>query len=113
MHAGRLLSGFLGDSATDQSSLDRSHLAPEYFTKDSLNGCFKERLTSLHELLYQFWRSGQENLGSPEWLDRQAEAVANQRNAGRDNGNTGRYGPWPVYTEGPAGEEVARVPISR
>jgi hypothetical protein len=47
--------GFLGGFAKDDSFLNRSHLAPEYFTKDSLNGGFKQRFNTRHGPLYHFW----------------------------------------------------------
>jgi hypothetical protein len=47
--------GFLGGFAKDDSFLNRSHLAPEYFTKDSLNGGFNQRFKTRHGPLYHFW----------------------------------------------------------
>src|ERR1700730_991885 len=51
--------GFLGSFAKDDSFLNRCHRAPEYFTEDSLNGGFDQRLATRHGVLYHFWRRRQ------------------------------------------------------
>jgi hypothetical protein len=49
-----LLGGFLGGFAEDDSFLNHSHFASEYFTEDSLNRGFQRRFATRHSPLIPF-----------------------------------------------------------